>query len=173
MALCHPYFLSYIIICFKTLFLKHVFFHICGGFDTLAYQPIIEQAVQNGYVLYHGPQKNMKPFFEECACLIHPSWYPEGMSNVLLEAAASARPAITTNRAGCREVVEDGKTGFMVPVQDKQALIQAIEKFLSLSWEQRRQMGLNARAKVEKEFNRQIVVDAYLKELEGMKNVGL
>ncbi len=145
-------------------------FHICGPFDSPDYQTKVELAVQKGEVIYHGAQKDMRPFFKQCACLVHPSWYPEGMSNVLLEAAASARPAITTNRAGCREVVEDGKTGFIVPVQDEQALIQAIEKFLSLPLKQRQQMGLNARAKVEKEFDRQIVIDAYLKELKGIKS---
>ena len=144
-------------------------FHICGPFDSPDYQEKVEQAVKNGFVLYHGQQKDMKPFFEQCACLLHPSWYPEGMSNVLLEAAASARPAITTNRAGCREVVEDGKTGFIVPVQDEQAFLKAVERFLALPWEERKQMGLNARAKVEKEFDRQLVVQAYLKELEGIR----
>ncbi len=140
-------------------------FHICGPFDSPDYQTKVEQAVKDGFVLYHGQQKNMKPFFEQCACLLHPSWYPEGMSNVLLEAAASARPAITTDRAGCREVVEDDKTGFIVPVQDEQAFLRAVEKFLALPWEARKQMGLNARAKVEKEFDRHIVVKSYLDAL--------
>lgn len=144
-------------------------FHICGPFDSPDYQTKVEAAAKAGTVIYHGQQKDMKPFFEQCACLLHPSWYPEGISNVLLEAAASARPAITTNRAGCREVVEDGKTGFIVPVQDEQAFLLAVDRFLTLPWEERKQMGLNARAKVEKEFDRQLVVDAYLKELEGIK----
>ncbi len=143
-------------------------FHICGPFDSSDYQAKVEKAVQEDIVSYHGQQKDMKPFFEQCACLLHPSWYPEGMSNVLLEAAASTRPAITTNRAGCREVVEDGKTGFVVPVQDEKAFLQAVEKFLALPWEKRYEMGLNARAKVEKEFDRQLVVKAYLKELANL-----
>ena len=141
-------------------------FHICGPFDCADYQTKVEAAVKEEKVIYHGQQKDMKPFFEQCACLLHPSWYPEGMSNVLLEAAASARPAITTNRAGCREIVEDGKTGFIVPVQDEKAFLSAVEKFLNLSWQERQQMGLNARAKVEKEFDRNLVVSAYLKELK-------
>lgn len=147
----------------------HVKFHICGPFDSSDYQAKVEKAVQEGYVLYHGQQKNMKPFFEMSACLLHPSWYPEGMSNVLLEAAASARPAITTNRAGCREVVEDGKTGFIVPVQDEKAFLQAVEKFLDLPWEEHREMGLNARAKVEKEFDRQTVAECYIKTIKQIK----
>lgn len=143
-------------------------FHICGPFDSSDYQDKVEKAVKEGKVIYHGQQKDMKPFFEQSSCLLHPSWYPEGMSNVLLEAAASARPAITTNRAGCREIVEDGKTGFIVPVKDEKAFLQALEQFLSLSWEERYQMGLNARKKVEKEFDRDIVVKIYLKELESL-----
>ena len=141
-------------------------FHICGPFDSPDYQQKVEQAVQKGVVIYHGQQKNMKPFFEQCACLLHPSWYPEGMSNVLLEAAASARPVITTNRAGCREVVDDGKTGFIVPTQDETAFLKAVENFLALSWERRREMGLRARAKVEKEFDRNLVVKAYVEQLK-------
>lgn len=141
-------------------------FHICGPFDSSDYQTKVEQAAKDGFVIYHGQQKDMKPFFEQCACLLHPSWYPEGMSNVLLEAAASARPAVTTNRPGCREIVDEGQTGFVVPVQDEDAFLQAVKKFLSLPWNERKQMGLNARAKVEKEFDRQLVVDAYLRELK-------
>lgn len=141
-------------------------FHICGPFDSPNQQEKVEQAAKDGFVLYHGQQKNMKPFFEQCACLLHPSWYPEGMSNVLLETAASARPAITTNRAGCCEVVDDGKTGFIVPEQDEQSFLQAVERFLALPWNERKQMGLNARAKVEKEFDRNLVTTAYLQELE-------
>lgn len=140
-------------------------FHIVGPFDCRAYQAKVKAAVKEGIVFYHGQQKDMTPFFKECSCLLHPSWYPEGMSNVLLEAAASARPAITTNRAGCRETVEERKTGFIVPIQDEKAFLQAVENFLTLPLEERKQMGLKARAKVEKEFNRDLVVKAYGEEL--------
>lgn len=141
-------------------------FHICGPFDSPGYREKVEKAVQEGTVIYHGQQKDMKPFFEQCACLLHPSWYPEGMSNVLLEAAAYARPAITTDRAGCRETVSDGRTGFIVPVKDEKAFLNAVEKFLALPWEQRRAMGLTARAKVEKEFDRNLVVKTYVDILD-------
>ena len=140
-------------------------FNIVGPFDSPDYQNKVEKAAKEGFVIYHGQQKDMNPFFKECACLLHPSWYPEGMSNVLLEASASARPSITTNRSGCREIVDEGKTGFIVPVQDEKAFLKAVEKFLALSWDKRREMGLAARTKVEKEFDRNLVIKAYLKEL--------
>ena len=87
------------------------------------------------------------------------------MSNVLLESCACGRPIITTDRPGCREIVDDGVNGFMVKQRDSQDLIEKVEKFLSLSWEERKAMGLAGRAKVEREFSRQIVVDKYLEEI--------
>ena len=60
------------------------------------------------------------------------------MSNVLLEAAACGRPAIAADRSGCRETVDDGITGYIVPVNDEAAVLDAVEKFLNLTWEQQR-----------------------------------
>ncbi len=108
----------------------------------------------------------MVSFFAMAHCIVHPSYYPEGMSNVLLEAAAHCRPIIATDRAGCRETVDDGKSGFVIPIKNEDALVEALEKFLSMSWEQKKDMGLAGRAKVEKEFDRQIVVKAYVEEIE-------
>ena len=144
---------------------KDVVFHICGGCDDAAYEEILRQAQEAGEVIYHGQQKDMLPFFQMAACVVHPSYYPEGMSNVLQEAAASGRPIIAANRSGCRETVDDGKTGYIVPIKDEQAVIDAVRSFLNLSWEERRDMGLAGRAKMEREFDRQIVVQQYLEEL--------
>ena len=100
------------------------------------------------------------------SCTIHPTYYPEGLSNVLLESSACGRPIITTNRSGCREVVDDGVNGYVVHEKDSVDLIEKIEKFLAKSVEERKEMGLAGRAKVEKEFNRAIVVKKYLDEVE-------
>ena len=78
---------------------------------------------------------------------------------------ASGRPIITTNRSGCREVVDNGVNGYVVEEKNSQDLIEKIEMFLAKSLEERKQMGLAARRKVEKEFNRQIVIDRYMEEL--------
>lgn len=145
---------------------KDVVFHICGGCDDAAYEQILQQAQEAGEVEYHGQQKDMLPFFQMAACVVHPSYYPEGMSNVLLEAAASGRPIVAANRSGCRETVDHGKTGYIVPIKDEQAVIDAVRSFLALSWEERRAMGLAGRAKMEQEFDRKLVVDTYLEELE-------
>ena len=103
------------------------------------------------------------------SCTVHPTYYPEGLSNVLLESAACGRPIITTERSGCREVVEDGVNGYVVKQQNSQDLIEKIEKFLNLSVEERKKMGLAGRAKVEREFDRQIVIKRYLDEVEAAR----
>ena len=140
-------------------------FHICGGCDDAKYLDIVAQAEKDGGVEYHGEQKNMLPFFQMAHCLVHPSYYPEGMSNVLLEAAASGRPAIATDRAGCRETVDHGVSGFVIPIQNQQALNKALEAFMEMSAAERRDMGLAGRAKVEKEFDRKIVVAKYMEQI--------
>lgn len=127
---------------------------------------MVETLQQKGVVIYHGQVRDMIPIYRMASCTVHPTYYPEGMSNVLLESCASARPIITTDRSGCREIVEDGVNGFVCKQQDSENLIKQIERFLALPCEKRRVMGLAGREKVEKEFDRRIVVNAYLRELK-------
>mgnify|MGYP003290857947 CR=1 FL=1 len=142
-------------------------FHICGACEQ-DYEDKLQELQDRGVIIYHGLVKDMREIHKISSCTVHPTYYPEGLSNVLLESAASARPIITTNRAGCREVIDDGKNGFVVEQKNAKDLIDKIEKFLGLSHEERKQMGLNGRRKVEKDFNRQIVIDKYLEELRGI-----
>lgn len=145
-------------------------FHICG-FCEQDYEEKLQVFHETGTIIYHGLVSNIAEIHSISQCTIHPTYYPEGLSNVLLESAACGRPIITTDRSGCREVIDDGVNGFVVKQKDSQDLIEKIEKFLALSVEERRQMGLAGRAKVEKEFNRDIVVEKYMKEIvEAMKN---
>lgn len=120
---------------------------------------------REGIIVYHGRQEDVRKYYKDSHCIIHPSYYPEGMSNVLLESAASGRPVITTNRPGCREVVDDEVTGFIVEQKSSTELIDKIENFISLNHNKKRRMGILARKKVEKEFDRKVVVDAYIREL--------
>lgn len=140
-------------------------FHICG-FCEAEYEGKLNEYNDNGTVIYHGMINNVSEFLEGMNCVVHPTYYPEGLSNVLLEGSASGRPIITTDRSGCCEVVEDGINGYMIPQKNSEKLIEAIEKFLKLSNKEKKAMGLAARAKVEREFDRQIVVEAYMKEIK-------
>ena len=140
-------------------------FHVCG-FCEDEYKDRMDALTSGDTVIYHGMVKNIETVLENVHCTVHPTYYPEGLSNVLLESCACARPIITTDRAGCREVVVDGVNGFVVKQKDSQDLIEKIEKFLSLSHEEKRAMGLAGREKVEKEFDRNIVIRAYLNEIK-------
>ena len=134
------------------------------------YKERLEDLIKRGVVCHLGSTTDVRPYLKDVHCTIMPS-YHEGMSNVNLESAANGRPVITTNVPGCRETVDDGKTGYLVDVRSSQSLIETVERFLALPYDQKVLMGQNARKKIEKEFDRQIVVDAYLKEIENLSNV--
>ena len=136
-------------------------FHVCGP-DEDNYRELVKELSDNGTIIYEGYVDDMKEVYSRVQCTIHPTYYPEGLSNVLLESLACSRPIITTDRPGCREVVEDGVNGFIVKQRYLDDLIEKIEKYLSLSNEERKQMGINGRRKVEKEFDRNIVINKYL-----------
>lgn len=140
-------------------------FHICG-FCEKEYEGRLKELEESKVVKYHGLIMDIRKVLKYTHCTIHPSFYPEGLSNVLLESSASGRPIITTDRSGCREVIDDGVNGYMVRQQDSQALIEAVEKFLELDNEKRKAMGLAGRAKVEAEFDRNIVINAYMGEMQ-------
>lgn len=142
----------------------NVEFHVCG-FCEAEYEGQLRVLHENGTVIYHGMIREVSEFLKDMHCVVHPTYYPEGISNVLLEACASGRPIITTDRSGCREALEDGVNGLMVRQKDSEDLIRKINYFMSMSNEQRKQMGLAGRRKVEREFDRRIVVDRYMKEI--------
>lgn len=137
----------------------------------LHYEAELEELGKSGTVMYLGSQKDIKPFIVKSHATIHPSIYGEGMSNVLLESAASGRPLITTDNPGCQETVNDGETGFIYHGGDVKELVEKIETFLSMPNEERKMMGKRGREKVAKEFSRKIVVDAYLEEIEKIVKV--
>lgn len=143
-------------------------FHVCG-FCVDEYEDILRKMTEKGTIIYHGMVDEINKFLKNIHCTVHPTYYPEGVANVLLESCACARPIITTGRAGCREVVDDGENGFVVEQKNSADLILKIEKFINLTNAERKQMGLKGREKVEKSFDRQIVVEKYVGELLKIK----
>lgn len=141
---------------------QNAYFHIVGIKDDPYYSDLVEKKSEEGVIIYHGQQTDVRPFIQKCHCLIHPSFYPEGLSNVCLESSATGRPVITTDKSGCREVVDHGKTGFIVKQQDTKDLLEKVEKFLALPYETKAEMGRNAHEKVKKDFNRADVVKRYM-----------
>ena len=109
-------------------------------------------------------QTAVQACYQFAHCVVLPS-YHEGMSNVLLEAAATGRPVITTNVPGCKEAFDEGVTGFGCNARDVDSLVTAIEKFLTLSQKEKAEMGRAGREKIEREFDRSIVIRAYEEEI--------
>lgn len=143
-------------------------FHVLGGCEG-NYENRLNELMKKNVLTYHGRQTDVRPFFAMGSCTLHPTFYPEGMSNVLLESCATGRPVMTTNRPGCREIVDDGVNGFIVKQQDSEDLIDKIDMFINLPYETRKRMGDAARKKVEREFDRQIVINAYLDAVKAIK----
>ena len=139
-------------------------FHVCGACKE-EYRVKLEKMHQENVIIYHGKVKNMVEIYQKMSCTIHPTYYPEGLSNVLLESSATGRPIITTDRAGCKEVIDNAVNGYVCKQKDSEDLIKQVEKFLALSWEERKNMGIAGRKKVEKEFDRNIVINKYLQEV--------
>lgn len=145
---------------------KDVLFHVCGFYED-DYKDRIEELVKKEIIVYHGTVKDMAEFYPQIDCTVLPTYYPEGLSNVLLESCASGRPIITTDRPGCREVVKDGINGYIVKQQDGDDLVRIIKNFMSLEYFTRNEIGWNARLKVEDKFDRKIVIKKYK---EAIKN---
>lgn len=129
------------------------------------YEKKISQAVENGYIEYCGQQSDVHSFIKESHATVHAS-YHEGMANVLLETAACGRPVIATDVPGCRETYDDGISGISCRARDGDDLVRAIKEFMALSYSQKIEMGKSGRKKMEKEFDRNIVIRHYLFEIE-------
>ena len=131
------------------------------GFFEEEYTATVEQLAREDIVRFHGFQQDPRPFYAAAHCVVLPS-YHEGMSNVLLEAAATGRALITSDVPGCREAVEDGVSGFLCPAMDADALYIKMKAFLDLTPEQRAAMGRAGRALMERDFDKEAVVSATL-----------
>lgn len=141
-------------------------FYIAGWNEQPEYMKLVEDAQNAGYVEYIGFRKDIDQWIEKCHCTILPSHGGEGVPNVLLESAATGRICIGSKINGTKDVIEDGKTGFLFNTGDGEDLARQIEKFINLSAEEKSAMGKAGRDKVEREFDRQIVVAKYVEEVE-------
>lgn len=147
-------------------------FNIWGDVEEtqLKYKEMIGHYEKLGYVVYGGfvDRNLLKDIIIKSHCTVLPS-YNEGLANVLLESAALGRPLIVTNIPGCMETVENKKNGFIFKVKDENDLVIKIEEFLNLSFKERTQMGNYSRKKMEKDFDRNIIVKKYLDKIESIR----
>lgn len=120
----------------------------------------LEGWVAEGVVEYCGAAEDVRPFLGNADCVVLPS-YREGLSRVLLEAGAMARPAIATDVPGCRDVIVPGENGLLCAVRSAPALAEAMMAMIDLSPAARIAMGDAARARVIAEFDESLVISAY------------
>jgi len=120
----------------------------------------VQQWQENGTVEYLGKTDNVIPFLADSDCVVLPS-YREGTPRSLLEAAAMAKPIVTTNTVGCKNVVDDGVTGLLCEVKNTHDLAEKMTRIVQLSEEKRVQMGQAGRVKMEQEFDEQLVIQKY------------
>lgn len=130
---------------------------LVGFFDD-DYKAQVDALVEAGIALFHGFQTEPTPYYGAADCVVLPS-YHEGMSNVLLEGAASGRPIITSYIPGCREAVDQGVSGFTCRTRNKYGLYEAMRKVASMTREQREEMGLEGRQRMEEFFDKNLVVE--------------
>lgn len=139
-------------------------FRIFGDYDEEVYRQRVTDLVKKGVVEYCGVQMNIKPFIAESHAVIHASYY-EGMTNVVLEHGAIGRPSIGSDIPGVREGIDVGITGYTFPLKDVDSLIASVERFILLPYEEKIKMGKAARKKMEREFDRNIVTNIYIEEI--------
>ena len=139
------------------------------GFFEEEYKKKVEHLQKEGIVRFYGFQEDPRPFYAQADCVVLPS-YHEGMSNVLLEAAASGRAIITTDIPGCREAVDNGKSGMLCRVKSADSLYKAMKRFTELSRDKREAIGKAGREKMEKEFDKNQVVEETVKVITGNRS---
>ena len=154
--------------CAKAIRARHpdTRFYLAGFIEEAALEPVMKEYTEAGIVEYLGFRDDIDDWIRHCHCTVLPSLGGEGVPNVLLESAASGRVCIASDVNGSREAVDDGVTGWLFPAGDSAALIDRAERFLRLSRDEREAMGRAARRKMEREFDRELVISRYLEEAE-------
>lgn len=122
----------------------------------------IEAWAEDGIVTYLGSSDDVRPHISAADCIVLPSYYREGVPRTLLEAAAMARPIITTDAVGCRDVVIDGVSGWLCRPRDPHDLALKMALVIAQPPIKRTEMGQRGRNKILQQFDEKIVVDKYL-----------
>jgi glycosyltransferase involved in cell wall biosynthesis len=139
-------------------------FSLVGKFDEAHSRSIekeeLDSWIKEGVIDYKEHSDEIVKLITKSDALVLPS-YREGTPRTLLEGAALGRPLLASNAPGCKEVVKDGYNGFLFEVQNSKSLIDKIKLFLSLTREERMQLGNNSRKLVEATFDENIVIDMY------------
>lgn len=127
----------------------------------------IQKWMDAGYIEYLGKSDRTENWIANSDCVVLPS-YREGIPRSLQEASSMEKPIITTDTIGCRNVVENGVTGYLCKLKDHCDLAKKMEKMLKLSMKERQKMGQAGRKKMIREFDEKIVIQKYLNTIDSL-----
>ena len=142
-----------------------VIFGVLGGWEEKKVFETVEQAARDKVIEYYGYSYEVCSYLADSHAMVLPS-YHEGMSVAVAEAAASGRPVLVSNIPGCCEMVSDGVTGLLFRPRDAESLKSKMLKFLAMPHEERAAMGAAGRLKMEHDFDRHIMVEQYMEEID-------
>jgi glycosyltransferase involved in cell wall biosynthesis len=121
----------------------------------------LERLCDGKYIQWLGFRSDVHDLLAKSHIMAFPSYYREGVPKSLIEACAIGRPIVTTSWYGCKDTVDDGENGFLIPVKDSHTLAERIAQ-LAKDPVLRQAMGKKGRKKAEKEFSLQNVIDKHL-----------
>lgn len=127
----------------------------------------VEQWEMDGVVEWLGHVDNMTEVIAEADIVVLPSHGGEGVPKILIEAAAMAKPLVATDVPGCRDAVDSGRNGFLVPAKSVDLLSTAMEQLIEDA-ALRQKMGAEGRKKAEAEFDVRCVIAKTLEIYEEM-----
>ncbi|MHB1484501.1 MAG: glycosyltransferase [Saccharofermentanales bacterium] len=134
------------------------------GFCEDEYKEKAASLEKNGAIRFYGTVGDVHSFIRDCNAVVLPS-YHEGMANVLLEGASTGRPVLASAINGCIETFDEGVSGFGFMPRNSADLEDKLIRFIELPYEKKKEMGRAGRAKMEAEFDRNVVVAAYMDEI--------
>ena len=143
-------------------------FQVLGAFDRSPNSLTpgeVEGWEKSGLLRYLGHTSDVRPFLDACSALVLPSYYREGLPNCLIEAMLTGRPVVTTDWPGCRDAVQHGVNGLLVPPRDVPALAAAM-RVLSAEPSPILAMGQAGRAIAEARFSTATVTARMLEAME-------
>ena len=143
---------------------KNIEFLLVGGTDQGNHSCASEEFLKNGSVQWLGHRDDIVDITAISDIYVLPS-YREGLPATLMEASSMSKPIVTTDTFGCRDVVDDGENGFLVPVRDSVKLAEKIEILIN-DENMRKIMGQKALTKAQNEFDARKVVDQYMEYYE-------
>lgn len=129
---------------------------------------VLEKDVADGKINYLGVTNDVPLYLKRKKVVVVVSSYHEGMNRALMEALAMGKPVITTNIPGCKEMVDEGINGFLVPKKDSSALAKAMIRYIELSDADKEKMEHASYKKAVEQFDVKHVLKRYDEIIEEM-----